>query len=121
MGNICGKSSHDDNFSSPGRTLASAPPPPSNNARASVPSNAHQPPSQRSPLLGNGRTLGSGEGQTESPREAAAKAAEERIKAQNAKTGKIKKPSGRAALEEASYENRRAREADAMADARAYN
>lgn len=73
MGNLCGKQSKDDNFAGPGRTLGSAPPP-SDNARASIPAAKKQ-----SPLQGNGRTLGApGESSGNDPRSAAARAAEVR-------------------------------------------
>lgn len=72
MGNLCGKQSKDDNFAGPGRTLGSAPPP-SDNARASIPA------TKKSPLQGNGRTLGGPGGSgDDDPRSAAAKAAEVR-------------------------------------------
>lgn len=70
MGNICGKESKDsDPFSQPGRTLESAPPPRSTNARSSVPPN----------ITSQGRTLGGpARGDTEDARRAAAQAAEVR-------------------------------------------
>lgn len=72
MGNLCGKHSKDENFAGPGRTLGSAPPP-SNNARASIPA------AKKSPLQGNGRTLGEPGASGGDPRSAAAKAAEVRL------------------------------------------
>lgn len=72
MGNLCGKESKGDNFAGPGRTLGAAPPP-SDNARASIPA------TKKSPLQGNGRTLGGPGGSDNDPRSAAAKAAEVRL------------------------------------------
>ncbi|KAF4306889.1 hypothetical protein SLS57_011423 [Botryosphaeria dothidea] len=114
MGNLCGKESKGDNFAGPGRTLGAAPPP-SDNARASIPA------TKKSPLQGNGRTLGGPGGSDNDPRSAAAKAAEERAASNQAKTTKNQKLTNRAALEEASYAERRARDADEMANARAWN
>ncbi|EKG19242.1 hypothetical protein MPH_03503 [Macrophomina phaseolina MS6] len=115
MGNLCGKQSKDDNFAGPGRTLGSAPPP-SDNARASIPA------TKKSPLQGNGRTLGGPGGSgDDDPRSAAAKAAEERAASNKAKTTRNQKLTDRAALAEASYAERRARDADEMANARAWN
>ncbi|KAL0261163.1 hypothetical protein SLS55_004859 [Diplodia seriata] len=118
MGNLCGKQSKSDHFTGPGRTLGAAPPP-SDNARASIPA------SKKS----NGRTLGGPEASGgDDPRSAAARAAEVRpprlVQAPanaQAKTTKNQKLTNRAALEEASYAERRQRDADDMANARAWN
>ena len=70
MGNICGAESKDpDPFAQPGRTLGSAPPAPSVNARSSVPPNVNS----------KGRILGGPpRGETDDARRAAAQAAEVR-------------------------------------------
>ncbi|KAL1637607.1 hypothetical protein SLS58_009280 [Diplodia intermedia] len=111
MGNLCGKQSKSDHFTGPGRTLGAAPPP-SDNARASIPA------AKKS----NGRTLGGPEASGDNdPRSAAARAAETRAANAQAKTTKNQKLTNRAALEEASYAERRQRDADEMANARAWN
>ncbi|KAF2704475.1 hypothetical protein K504DRAFT_117101 [Pleomassaria siparia CBS 279.74] len=86
MGNCCGSQS-EDNFQGQGRTLG-APPPQTNNAKASIPSRIANPnetegPSPRSKaklpkITGPGRTLGSGGGSDSDARAAAAAAAEVR-------------------------------------------
>lgn len=73
MGNLCGKESK-DNFTGPGRVLGSAPPP-SNNAKASVPAKIA---SSKPKVGGPGRTVGGGERAEDDPRSAAAAAAEVR-------------------------------------------
>ncbi|OJD38801.1 uncharacterized protein BKCO1_4000102 [Diplodia corticola] len=117
MGNLCGKESKSDNFAGPGRTLGAAPAP-SDNARASIPAAKKSAPPQ-----GPGRTLGAGPeaGGDNDPRSAAARAAETRAANNQAKTTKNQKLTNRAALEEASYAERRQRDADEMANARAWN
>ncbi|KZF26399.1 hypothetical protein L228DRAFT_279606 [Xylona heveae TC161] len=114
MGNCCGKESKSsDPFEQPGRTLGSAPPP-SANQRASVPARANVP----------GRTLG-GANPNQDPREAAAKAAQDRAAATNKpKTGKLgqqldeqRRQTRATTLKAESEENRRARDADTAAQA----
>ncbi|KAK0645320.1 hypothetical protein DIS24_g8014 [Lasiodiplodia hormozganensis] len=115
MGNLCGKESKSDNFAGPGRALGSAPAL-SNNATAPIPA------TKKSALQGNGRTLGGPEATGgDDPRSAAAKAAEARAANNQAKTTRNQKLTNRAALEEASYAERRHRDADDMANARAWN
>jgi hypothetical protein len=76
MGNLCGKTSkEEDNFTGPGRVLGSAPAP-QNNAKASVP--ASQQPKQKPVVGGPGRTLGESSGDVGDARSAAARAAEVR-------------------------------------------
>ncbi|KAH8675832.1 hypothetical protein BX600DRAFT_508036 [Xylariales sp. PMI_506] len=135
MGNLCcGKA--DDNFTSPGRVLGSAPPQPQ---RAAVPA------SQK--VRGPGRTLGgSGAGKdtssSSSPpqepggggsaaddaRKRAAEAAEARAKAAQKTTGKLgtqlqaqKKQTRQDTLKEASENEVRAREAEQAAQARNFD
>ncbi|KAN0117408.1 hypothetical protein V8E51_003385 [Hyaloscypha variabilis] len=124
MGNICGKS-EPDHFAQPGRTVGSAPPP-SNNKTSSVPKKVGGPP----------RTLGStsaaadagGSAQQEDARRKAAEAAEARANTANKPKGKLgsqlleqKKQTRTDTLEAASREERRVRDADAAAEARAHN
>ncbi|MCJ1364065.1 hypothetical protein MMC16_003174 [Acarospora aff. strigata] len=120
MGNICGKASKDsDPFSQPGRTLGSAPPPRPANARSTIPSNVNSP----------GRTLGGpARGDTEDARRAAAQAAEERAARLNQPKGKLgsqlakeRQQTRTTTLGQASTEERRARDADASAEARNWN
>ncbi|KAI9868273.1 MAG: hypothetical protein M1830_005668 [Pleopsidium flavum] len=135
MGNICGKGSKDsDPFSQPGRTLGSAPPPPSTNARSSIPPN----------IRSQGRTLGGPlGGDTEDARRAAAQAAEGitgllksmLIDAMQERALKSRQPKGKLGsqlakerqqtrtdtLGQASREERRARDADTSAEARNWN
>ncbi|KAK8192971.1 hypothetical protein HDK77DRAFT_490075 [Phyllosticta capitalensis] len=123
MGNCCGKES--DNFTGPGRTLgSSAPPTARSDATTLPPARPHNygATQSRATAQGPGRTLGTG-GATDGndPRSAAAQAAEARAAANNAKVPKAQRQTNRAALEEASYTERRQRDADAMADARAWN
>lgn len=77
MGNLCGKESKDDNFQGPGRTLGSAPPP-SNNAKASIPANVKTGGSAKpAPKVGGPpRTLGGAGDASGSAQSAAAAAAE---------------------------------------------
>ncbi|KAK7535498.1 hypothetical protein IWX49DRAFT_569889 [Phyllosticta citricarpa] len=122
MGNCCGKES--SNFSGPGRTLGSAPPTARSDATTLPPARPHNyGATQSKPTTqGPGRTLGTQSAAgANNPRSAAAQAAEARAAASNAKMPKSQKQTNRAALEEASYTERRQRDADAMADARAWN
>lgn len=80
MGNLCGKSSKDENFHGPGRTLGSAPAPAT---KASVPARvANEGPatSSKPKVTGPGRTVGgaSANDTANDPRAAAAAAAEVR-------------------------------------------
>ncbi|CZR61084.1 uncharacterized protein PAC_10980 [Phialocephala subalpina] len=125
MGNLCGKeSSSSDPFSQPGRTLSSAPP---QNPKpiSSLPKKVGGPP----------RTLGSGSAApdaggsaAEDARRKAAEAAEARANAANKPKGKLgsqlaeqKKQTQNSTLSDASRQELRARDADAGAEARAYN
>ncbi|KAI9051028.1 hypothetical protein LZ554_005136 [Drepanopeziza brunnea f. sp. 'monogermtubi'] len=130
MGNLCGKESPSpsDAFAKPGRTVGSAPPP-NQNTTAALPKKVQ--------VGGPPRTLGS----TPSPnphqsssnstqddaRRKAAEAAEARANAQKPK-GKLgaqlleqKKQTQSQTLDALSRDERRARDADAAADTRAYN
>ncbi|KAI8632084.1 hypothetical protein F5Y19DRAFT_385144 [Xylariaceae sp. FL1651] len=128
MGNICGKSDSEA-FSQPGRVLGSAPPQPQ---RASIPASVGGPP----------RTLGGGgagtggssaapgnDGNLDDARRRAAEAAEARAQAASAKsTGKLgsqlaaqKKQTRNDTLQEISNNERRQRDADEGAEARAYH
>ncbi|KAI1281035.1 hypothetical protein F5Y07DRAFT_355197 [Xylaria sp. FL0933] len=124
MGNICGKS-ESDAFSQPGRVLGSAPPQPE---RASVPARVGGPP----------RTLGgdipeaqgsSGAAADNDARRRAAEAAEARAQAASAKSsGKLgatlaaqKKQTRNDTLQEISNSERRQRDADEAAQARAHH
>ncbi|ORY13701.1 hypothetical protein BCR34DRAFT_561547 [Clohesyomyces aquaticus] len=120
MGNLCGKQSKDDNFAGPGRTLGAAPPP-STNAKASVPARVANPEggaSAKPKVTGPGRTVGGGSQIGEDARAAAAAAAERR----NNKTAEgdlakkleaQKKKTQNQTLQEAAQENRLHREVDA--------
>ncbi|CAG8950525.1 hypothetical protein HYFRA_00002733 [Hymenoscyphus fraxineus] len=122
MGNLCGKESPDP-FAQPGRTLASAPPPPEN-PTAPLPKKVSGP-----RTLGSaGTNVGGGSQQQEDARRRAAKAAEERANAGGKPKGKLasqleqqKKQTRSETLEESSRDTRRMRDADAAADTRAYN
>ncbi|KAI0972540.1 hypothetical protein F4678DRAFT_428393 [Xylaria arbuscula] len=119
MGNICGKS-ESEAFSQPGRVLGSAPPQPE---RASVPAHVGGPP----------RTLGSpaaqGDSSDNDARRRAAEAAEARAQAASTKSpGKLgtqlaaqKKQTRNETLQEISNNERRQREADEAAQARAHH
>jgi len=124
MGNLCGKEADPDHFAQPGRTLSSAPP--SSNKTSSVPKKVGGPP----------RTLGSnsspsnagGSAQQEDARRKAAEAAEARANAANKPKGKLaaqlqeqKKQTRTDTLEAVSRDERRLRDADAAAEARAHN
>ncbi|CZS90443.1 hypothetical protein WAI453_004173 [Rhynchosporium graminicola] len=125
MGNLCGKESSPDAFSQPGRTLSSATPAQSPNPTSSVP--------KKVVVGGPARTLGSqGQGQSSSAQEdarrKAAEAAEARANAASKPKGKLgnqlaeqKKQTRNDTLEGLSKEERRIRDADAGAEARAYN
>ncbi|KAF2189808.1 hypothetical protein K469DRAFT_659000 [Zopfia rhizophila CBS 207.26] len=127
MGNLCGKESK-DNFQGPGRVLGSAPPP-SNNAKASVPAripNTDSASSSKVKAQGPERTVG-GRSESNDPRSAAAAAAEARAQ-KTSGTGDLakkldaqKKQTRNQTLQEAAWENRAAREADAVTEARNYN
>ncbi|KFY55757.1 hypothetical protein V496_06905 [Pseudogymnoascus sp. VKM F-4515 (FW-2607)] len=122
MGNLCGsESKSSDAFSTPGRTLASAPPqnttskPPSNAKIAGVP-----------PRRLGGSAAGGGEGGD--PRRDAAAAAEARAKAAAKPTGKLgqqlnaqKMQRRTDTLQEVSREEVARRDADAAAAVRSYN
>lgn len=132
MGNICGKT-ESDAFSQPGRVLGSAPPQPQ---RASVPAHVGGPP----------RTLGGGGGSSsvqgnngdnnninntaaDDARRRAAEAAEARAQAASARTsGKLgaqlaaqRKQTRNDVLQEISHDERRQRDADEAAQARAHH
>lgn len=114
MGNLCGKSSKDENFQGAGRTVGSAPAPAT---KASVPAK----------LTGPGRTVG-GTAPTaaDDPRAAAAAAAEAR--ANKPVTGDLakkleeqKKQTRNQTLQQAAHENLAQRNADANTETRNYN
>ncbi|KAI9656786.1 MAG: hypothetical protein M1821_003425 [Bathelium mastoideum] len=119
MGNCFGKqssSADDDNFAGAGRTIGAAPQPqgPDANARGTIPARISQ-----------GRTLGGGDAvDEEDPRTAAARAAEERASKAQGKGALGKKLDAQRqqtrtnTLEQASRENRLARDADAAAQTR---
>ncbi|KAF2761740.1 hypothetical protein EJ05DRAFT_472709 [Pseudovirgaria hyperparasitica] len=123
MGNCCGSQSKDA-FTGEGRTLGSAPPP---KPKASIPAAATTAP--KPTTKGAGRATGGSAGGLEAgdPRGAAAAAAEARAnKASGSgplaqKLQEQKKQTRTATLEQVSRENRQARDADAVADARHYN
>ncbi|OCK76276.1 hypothetical protein K432DRAFT_446140 [Lepidopterella palustris CBS 459.81] len=126
MGNLCGKQSNDP-FAGPGRTLASAPPP-AQNARSSVPRKMSSTQPQQQRRNNNaGRAVGGPERSSDDPRAAAARAAEARA-TKTSGTGQIgkkldeqKRQTRKSTLEQASWENRAARDADAVAETRNYN
>ncbi|KAG9246323.1 hypothetical protein BJ878DRAFT_497604 [Calycina marina] len=125
MGNLCGKESKDDHFSTPGRTLDSVPPP-SNTRTSAVPVKIS---------TGGGRTLGTGGSSQPQPsseqddaRAKAREAAERRLNVSNRTKGSLgkklqdqKKQTRNDTLDAASKDERRARDADSSAEARAYN
>ncbi|KAF9880000.1 hypothetical protein CkaCkLH20_02811 [Colletotrichum karsti] len=128
MGSVCGKEKGDDNFSSPGRPLGSAPPP--QPKTAPIPARI---------VGGPPRTLGGGGGGSSTSGERsnavvddakrkAAEAAEARAKAASKSTGKLssqlnaqKKQTQADLLKDASTQQLRQRDADAAAEARTYN
>ncbi|KAJ4301873.1 hypothetical protein N0V90_003969 [Kalmusia sp. IMI 367209] len=144
MGNLCGKESKDENFQGPGRTLGSAPAPAT---KASAPARiANDSSSRATPkVTGPGRTVGGAGGSdgANDPRAAAAAAAEVRNLKLDAGRKTVVKPMARAnkpvtgdlarkleeqkkqtrnqTLQQAAYENRAQRDADAAAEARNYN
>ncbi|WPG99147.1 Hypothetical protein R9X50_00195800 [Acrodontium crateriforme] len=117
MGNCCGKES--PNFAGEGRTLAATPaqaPPQTSNPRAGLPKTT-------SP----GRTLGTASDQNNDPKAAAARAAEERMKASQGK-GKLgkqldaqKAQTYGTTLAENARDNVAHRDAQAATQARNYN
>jgi len=115
MGNCCGKPS-DKNFGGEGRTVDSTPKPASaNNTKTS------------SKVPQGGRTLGSSTSGS-SPREAAAKAAEERAKASQGGKGKLGKQldaqrsqTQSDTLKQTARDNVAVRDADSGAQARQWN
>ncbi|KAI4123140.1 MAG: hypothetical protein LQ338_005430 [Usnochroma carphineum] len=134
MGNLCSKSankpspSSSDPFSTPGRTLSSAPPP-AQNPRAQIPKGTLTSTSQGRRLgggNGNGDGDGAGEGETDGvndARSAAARAAESRAatSASGRKKGKLarelEKQRGQSrteALAGVSWEERRRREVEGV-------
>ncbi|KXS98109.1 hypothetical protein AC579_9002 [Pseudocercospora musae] len=125
MGNCFGKQSSHANFTGEGRTLGAAPanpPTPANKARTAAASNITSPEA--------GRTLGKNPqapSESDSPGAAAARAAEERLKASQAK-GKLgkqldaqKAQTQANTLAQTARDNVAARDADAAAQARTYN
>ncbi|RFU35934.1 hypothetical protein B7463_g334, partial [Scytalidium lignicola] len=128
MGNLCGKQS-DDPFAQPGRTLDSAPPP-SNNRTSSLPRKVVGGPPRTLGGSSSGTTSsGTGDVTTAEARRKAAAAAEARAKSATSKPkGKLgsqlqdqKKQTRRDTLNEASNDERRTRDADATAQAIAYD
>ncbi|GAW22939.1 hypothetical protein ANO14919_124860 [Xylariales sp. No.14919] len=122
MGNICGKS-ESEAFSQPGRVLGSAPSQPQ---RAPVPTHVGGPPQ----TLGGGLPAARGNsGDTDDARRRAAEAAETRAQAASAKSlGKLgtqlaaqKKQTRNDTLQEISNNERRQRDADEAAQARAHH
>ncbi|KAI1423981.1 hypothetical protein F5Y12DRAFT_501448 [Xylaria sp. FL1777] len=123
MGNICGKS-ESEAFSQPGRVLGSAPPQPQ---RASVPAHVGGPPR----TLGGGSPAAQGTGGAadNDARRRAAEAAEARAQAASARSsGKLgtqlaaqKKQTRNDTLQEISNNERRQRDADEAAQARAHH
>ncbi|KAF1831487.1 hypothetical protein BDW02DRAFT_571946 [Decorospora gaudefroyi] len=119
MGNLCGKQSK-DNFEGQGRTLGSAPAPAT---RASIPSNVATPTKPK--VGGPPRTLGESN-KGDDPKAAAAAAAEAR--ANKTSTGDLqkkldaqKRQTNNQTLQQASNENRLAREVDQATETRNYN
>ncbi|KFY87011.1 hypothetical protein V500_07255 [Pseudogymnoascus sp. VKM F-4518 (FW-2643)] len=117
MGNLCGSESKPDAFSTPGRTLSSAPP---QNATSKPPNKIPGGPPQR---LGGSAGVGGGDARRD-----AAAAAEARAKAAAKPTGKLgkqlnaQKLQGRTdTLQEASRQEVARRDADAAAAVRSYN
>ncbi|KAG9234133.1 hypothetical protein BJ875DRAFT_441589 [Amylocarpus encephaloides] len=122
MGNICGKASHDP-FAQPGRTLASTPAP-TFNPTAPVPKKVAGPPR----TLGPASASPGGNSRQEDARRKAAEAAETRANSASKPKGKLgvklqeqKKQTRIGILEETSSDTRRMRDADEVAESRAYN
>ncbi|RQM05085.1 hypothetical protein DH86_00003520 [Scytalidium sp. 3C] len=122
MGNLCGKQSEDP-FAQPGRTVGSVPPP-SNNQTASLPRKVGGP----ARTLGGSNAKDTGDISPEEARKRAAAAAEARANATNKPKGKLgsqlegqKKETRTETLKRASDSQRLQRDADAAAEARAYN
>ncbi|KAI1162379.1 hypothetical protein F5B18DRAFT_624079 [Nemania serpens] len=122
MGNICGKSESEP-FSQPGRVLGSAPPQPQ---RASVPAHVGGPPR----TLGGSSSSAQASGEdVDDARRRAAEAAEARAQAASAKSsGKLgaqlaaqKRQTRNDTLQEISSNERRQRDADEAAQARAHH
>ncbi|KAH7414336.1 hypothetical protein DE146DRAFT_32272 [Phaeosphaeria sp. MPI-PUGE-AT-0046c] len=119
MGNLCGKESK-DNFEGQGRTLGSAPAPPT---RASVPANASSAPKRT--VGGPPRTLGE-VNKDNDPKAAAAAAAEARNNRSTfgdlqKKLDAQKRQTNTQTLQQAANESRLAREADQATETRNYN
>ncbi|TID21655.1 gb [Venturia nashicola] len=127
MGNCCGKESG-GNFSGEGHTVGGSQAQTTPQAPRPVQAQAISPANSKAPprVGGPGHTLGSA-GTEEDARTAAAKAAEARAnKSQGsgplaAKLAAQRKAGMQGALKDAANENRRAREADAVAETRQYN
>ncbi|KAJ0388454.1 hypothetical protein COL922a_000258 [Colletotrichum nupharicola] len=129
MGSVCGKESGDDNFSSPGRPLGTAPPP--QPKTAPIPARVGGPPRTLGGGSGSGAGGASGErsnADADDARRRAAEAAEARAKAANKSTGKLgsqlnaqKKQTQTDLLKDASTQQLSQRDADAAAEARTYN
>ncbi|EME49812.1 hypothetical protein DOTSEDRAFT_68564 [Dothistroma septosporum NZE10] len=123
MGNCCGKGATDENFQGEGRTLGSQPTTattPAKSIRAAAPPKI----SSQGRTLGNNNSTPNG---SEAPGTAAARAAEERVKASQAK-GKLGKQldarrsqTQATTLAATARDNVAAREADALAQTRHYN
>ncbi|TVY26527.1 hypothetical protein LHYA1_G003917 [Lachnellula hyalina] len=124
MGNLCGKESSDP-FAQPGRLLSSAPAPNTNTPTAPAPKHISSPPRK----LGSSSATAQSSAAQEDARRKAAEAAEARAKAANSKpkgtlAGKLeqqKRQTRTDTLEASSKDTRRARDADAAAETRAYN
>ncbi|KAL9535488.1 hypothetical protein SMMN14_01564 [Sphaerulina musiva] len=129
MGNCFGKSSSNANFQGEGRTIGGGAGGGGGASPAQAPRPAAAPPPK---VTGPGRTLGdntapSPSSDAQTPASAAARAAEERLKAAQGK-GKLgkqldaqKSQTQKDTLASTARENVAAREADAVAQARAYN
>ncbi|TVY50106.1 hypothetical protein LOCC1_G000045 [Lachnellula occidentalis] len=123
MGNLCGKESSDP-FAQPGRTLSSAPAPTTNTPTAPLPKHISSPPRK----LGSDSSTSQNSAAQEDARRKAAEAAEARAKAASKPKGTLagkleqqKKQTRTDTLEATSKDTRRARDADAAAETRAYN
>ncbi|KAJ9668640.1 hypothetical protein H2201_001282 [Coniosporium apollinis] len=132
MGNLCSREGSSSNFKGDGRTLDAPrpvqPTPPSARATSSAPptsSSTSSPKTAR--ITGPGRTLGASSDAGQDPKEAARRAAEARMQQNQAKGDLAKKLEAQKrqtrnqTLQAAARENRMARDADTVAEARAHN
>ncbi|KAL1599671.1 hypothetical protein SLS60_007474 [Paraconiothyrium brasiliense] len=121
MGNLCGKSSKEDNFQGAGRTLASAPTPAT---KASIPASAVNAggPSAKPKVTGPGHTCKAEERGEADDRHGLDARANKPVTGDLAKRlNEQKKQTNNQTLQQAAYENRAQRDADAATETRNHN